>query len=171
MRRGWVLLGAVVALVGLLLAYLPLASGTTGSVYVPSSASQEVIGFAASYDLLFPRIQYTISWQSTESNTTIEVLPCGASAGCPSPGKAPIASEVGASGTITFIGQANLYYQVVPVDGAITMVVDYTSPLLSGGLGFGLVLVGAVGVAAGFTRAPREEEAPTEFEVVVEPPS
>jgi hypothetical protein len=171
MRRGWVLLGAVVVLVGLLLAYLPLSSGSTGTVYVPSSATQEVIGFSAEYDLLFPRIQYTITWQSTENNTSVAVLPCGASAGCADPGTVPVASQLGASGTITFIGQANLYYQVVPVDGAITMVVVYTSPLFSGGLGFGLVLVGVIGVAAGFTRAQHDEEPPTEFEVVVEPPT
>jgi hypothetical protein len=160
MRRGWLLLGAIVVVIGLLLAYFPLSSGTSGSVYVPSSTSNEVIGFSAPYDLLFPRIQYTMSWQSSESNTTVEVFPCGVDSSCLTPGTVAVVTGSGAAGTLSFIGRANLYYQVVPVGGAITVVVDYTTPLLSGGLGFGLVIVGAVGVAAGFTRRYPEEEVP-----------
>lgn len=165
MRRGWLLGGAVAVVAGLLLAYFPLAVQETSPQSIPSATSEYVIIYQAPLDLLFPRVAFHISWQSTEVGTNLSVLSCGGDAGCTHPGANPVAQGHGQFGNLSFLGRANEYYTIIPENGAVEVTVTYTTPLLGAALGFGLLLGGVAAVAVGFTgrRRPPLEEGDEEY--------
>jgi hypothetical protein len=159
-RRSWLLVGGMVAVAGLLLAYVPVNEEQSSPQYIPSASSEYVIDYSAPLDLLFPRVSFTVSWNATENGTLVNVSSCGSDPNCGHPASAPLATGHGRTGRLTFIGAANTYYLIVPAEGAATFTISYSTPLLGGAVGFGGVLAGAVLVALGFVppRPPSEEE-------------
>jgi hypothetical protein len=162
MRRGWLLTGAAVAVVGLLLAYFPLTEQVSGPRFIASVNSQYVIDYQAPLDLLFPRVEFTVGWIATDDATNVTVLSCGGDAACAVPAAAPLAVGHGLFGNLSFVGSANAYFEILPTGGGANVTVRYTTPLLGGAVGFAGLLGGvglfSFGLTGGGRPPPADEE-------------
>ncbi|MHB8352663.1 MAG: hypothetical protein ACYDFT_08285 [Thermoplasmata archaeon] len=148
MRRGLLLAGLVLIVLGLLLVALPAFPSAPQHVYVPSAGAHALVEDMAPFDLLFPRVAFSLAWISTANGTNLIVYACGTDPACPFPPASPVAEATGSSGTLSFLGSANEYYLVVPQHGAVTLTVTESGPYDGGGPGLALLLVG-LGLGAG----------------------
>ena len=153
------LAGAAIAVLGLVLADVPLDAQSLGPTFVPSVTAGYIIDYAAPLDLLFPRVEYTLAWTATGDQTNVSVVDCGADALCAHPDPVPVAVGHGLYGDLAFAGRANTYYEILPTGGGVTVTVRYTTPLIGGAAGFGAVLGGVVLFSLGLT-GPRRRGAP-----------
>ncbi|MGI0156551.1 MAG: hypothetical protein ACREDE_10540 [Thermoplasmata archaeon] len=168
MRRGWVVLGAIIAIVGLLLAYLPLASTTSTSSSV--GAGEEVVfsissplgTYGTQVDVFHPYIEVTVSW-SSGGPVLVDVYACGSDANCTNASNsAPVASGNATSGSVSFRAQSGVYYAVLPHGGA-QVTVDDVGPVAGGLPGMVLLVIGILVFVVGLVRkaprprTPREE--------------
>jgi hypothetical protein len=151
-RRRWILIGAVLGVAGLLLAYFPLPQPSSSQT-LPTVNSEYIIDYAAPLDLLFPRVHFSLEWVGSQASSGVTVFGCNHDSTCSHPGTRVLASGHGATGRASFLGWANLYYEVLPISGATTITVDYAAPVLGGAIGFGLIAGGILLVAIAF--APR----------------
>ncbi|MCI4337784.1 MAG: hypothetical protein L3J72_00550 [Thermoplasmata archaeon] len=173
MRRGWVAVGALLTVVGALLAYLPLTSTTSASSTV--GAGEEVIfsissplgTYGTQLDLFHPYIEVTVSWSAT-APIVVEVFGCGRDANCTNATRgAPLASGNASSGSISFKAQSGVYYAALPragSSGAAQLTVDDLGPLAGGLPGMVLFAMGLVVLIAGLVRSPPEPLPPPEEE-------
>lgn len=115
---------------------------------------------AAPFDLLFPRVAFSVAWTSSENGTTLTVYGCGTDPACPVPPTPKVASENGSSGTLTFLGSANEYYLLVPEQGAVTLTIIESGPWDGGAPGLGLLLAGLGVSAFGLTGRRRRPAGP-----------
>jgi hypothetical protein len=173
MRRGWIVAGAVLAVVGALLAYLPLTSTTSASTTV--GPGEEVVFTVASplgvygtrLDGFHPYIEVTVSWNGPES-ILVEVFPCGADAGCANASaRSPVAVGYAPNGSTSFPAQSGVYYAVITSGhglGASQVTVQDLGPLAGGLPGMLLYLFGLLLFVVGWLRAdpaaPPPPEAP-----------
>jgi hypothetical protein len=150
-RRRWILIGAILGVAGLLLSYFPLPQPSSSQT-LPSVNSEYIIDYAAPLDLLFPRVHFALQWVGPQASSGVSVFGCNHDASCSHPGTRVLASGHGQAGNVSFLGWANLYYEVLPISGATTITVGYAAPALGGAIGFGLMVGGIVLVVAGFAR-------------------
>jgi hypothetical protein len=155
MRRPWVFVGAVLAVGGLLLAYVPVTTETTPPQYIPSATSIYVIEFDAPLDVLFPRIAFVLEWSGPELSTSVSIYACHADPNCRDLPAHPLATGRGPSGNVSFLGFANQYYAIVPAGGPVDVTLHYTTPFLAASAGIALLLSGGILVVLGFTGLPR----------------
>lgn len=153
------LIGAALGVVGLLVAYFPIPAPTSGQTLATAN-SEYIIDYAAPLDVLFPRVHFSLEWVGPMAVSGVTVYGCGHDPSCSHPGRNALAAGRGQFGNVSFLGWANLYYQVLPVSGTTNLTVGYAAPVLGGAVGFGLIIGGIVLVAAGFVRPRAGDEAP-----------
>ncbi|MCI4345274.1 MAG: hypothetical protein L3K07_00745 [Thermoplasmata archaeon] len=173
MRRSWVVVGAIFAVAGALLAYVPLSSTTSSSA---SLAPGEEIVFTVSsilgtygtkVDLFHPYLEVTVGW-SAGAPVQLDVYPCGSDSNCTHAlSRAPVASGNASSGSVSFPAQSGVWYSVLlnRSGSSAVVTVNDTGPLAGGLPGMVLFFVGVGVLVAGSvlkprSRVPKEEEAP-----------
>jgi len=171
MRRGWVVAGAVLAVVGALLAYLPLSSTTSASTTVGPgeeivfTVSSPLGVYGTQLDGFHPYIEVTVTWNGG-APTLIEVFPCGADAACANASaRAPVAVGYAPNGSTSFAAQSGVYYAVITSGhglGASQVTVQDLGPLAGGLPGMLLYLFGLLVFVAGWLRADPGAPAPVE---------
>ncbi|MCI4363728.1 MAG: hypothetical protein L3K13_05420 [Thermoplasmata archaeon] len=176
MRKGWVVVGAIFAVAGALLAYVPLSSTTSSSA---SLAPGEEVVFTVSsilgtygtkVDLFHPYLEVTVGW-TAGAPVRLNVYPCGSDSNCThSTNRAPVASGNASSGSVSFPAQSGVWYSVLlnRSGSAAVVTVNDTGPLAGGLPGMVLFFLGAGVLVAGAVLRPRppasEEEAPEDGE-------
>jgi hypothetical protein len=172
MRRRMVILGVVLLVVGSALWYFPTETVSATSTMNGTLPYHSLnIGLDAPFAFLGGAISISISWVASES-VSLSVYKCGTSA-CNSSNQL-VGSGSGSTGSISWSGQANIFYVVerVPASGpAIQVTSHYSEPLLGGTVGIALtgfgVFVTVLGLwlmppLPGRTPAPRTDRAPSE---------
>ncbi len=163
-RRVLFVLGALLVVFGLVLCYDLVVPQSVPAQSIPSATSIYIVEYRAPLDLLFPRIYFTVGWVSTETRSNLTVFACGGDPGCSHPDPAPVGFGYGRTGNLSFLGNANEYYLLRPMGGAMTVTVGYTTPVLGGALGFAMLLAGVtllvVALAGGYRRRRPSAEGP-----------
>ena len=155
MRRRMVIVGVILLVVGAAIWYAPLEPVSATSTMpgtLPYRALQ--IGITAPFDFFGARIPITLSW-SASSTVSISVDRCGTSP-CNSTNQF-VASGNGASGSLSWSGEPNVYYVVerVPPSGVpIQVTTKYTEPLLGGSVGLALTAFGVFVTVLGLWLVP-----------------
>lgn len=153
MRRGLVIAGIVLLLIGVVLAVLPLLQ--TSAIDIPAYPSDNTI----TPNMIGPG-SITITWSGAPSSTHVVVFPC--SGGTCSGSATPIANVSGGSGTITFTASSGSSYAVTEFNGGASV----SGTVKVGGLvalqliGIVLLVIGLVLVVLGLrgrARAPAPE--------------
>jgi hypothetical protein len=170
-RRLLVVLGAGLAVAGLLLVYVPVPGQGVGSRMVPVGFG-ESITVTGNYAVFTSSIPFHVHWTSA-SPVHISILGCGTDPTCNAtisaqPAPMPIANATGTAGTLTFTGLKGHSYLVVPNGSAnaTSVAVDYSLPWQGGAPGLGCIAGGLVLLlVAGLSRkrppAPVAADAPT----------
>ena len=166
MRAGAIVAGILIFAVGWALWYFPVQSVSTGATPLAAGAQKVVGEGGAPLVVLGSPIPYTLRWNSSAS-VTINVYDCSSDATCAlATSAAPITNASGTSGSIDWSGHHGEYFAVVPTGGAATVAVSFTTPLLSGSVGLGGVVVGFImivlGILIGSRHAPET--------IIVRPP-
>ncbi len=147
MRKGILVVGVVLLILGAVLWYLPIS--TTQSQAVPNGDAW-TIGANPPLALLTPTIPYTVTWNSA-SGLNVSVYDCGSSGSCTSSSLVnPVAT--GNGGSLSWSGTKGDSYAIVP-SRATTLNLGIGEPIAGGLLGLLLVVVGIilalVGAASG----------------------
>lgn len=136
MRRRMVIVGVILLVIGATLWYFPVQTVDATSTMSGTLPYHSLnIGLDAPFAFLGGAIAISISWVASES-VSLSVYKCGSSS-CNSSDQF-VGSGSGSTGSISWSGQANIYYVVerVPASGpAIQVTGHYTEPLLGGTVG------------------------------------
>jgi hypothetical protein len=169
MRKGRVIVGIILVVIGLVLAVVPFFE--SASVNVP----QDPLAYNFSPNIIGSGT-VTISWSGGSAGTSIEVLPC--SGGTCYGQSTPLASGSGSSGTLSFSAQGGSSYALTETNSTSTVTAKVTisglQPLEL--IGIAVVVVGAFFAVLGLrrprsTRAAAPEVAPTETYLAPPPAS
>lgn len=153
MRRRLVVLGIVVALVGLALWYFPIQPVSTGPQL--DSGTTYIVGLEAPLSILGAPIPFTLLWDAHNITMSVSVYACGEQPKCHNVGPANLlASEKGTSGTLHWQGRAGDYYAVVSTSKPLTLTLSYPEPVLGGTAGLAAIGFGGFLAALGVWLAP-----------------
>jgi hypothetical protein len=167
MRRGWVVLGAILTVAGALLAYVPLSA--TGASSASVSPGEEItftvsslLGtYGTKIDLFHPYIEVTIGW-SAPTSVVVKVFPCGSNSNCTNAtDRTPVATGNSSSGALSFDAQSGVWYAVLLTGGSgasAIVTVNDIGPLAGGLPGMVLFVVGVGLLIAGLVRQPGKPE-------------
>jgi hypothetical protein len=167
MRRGWVVLGAILTVAGALLAYLPLSATGASSAFVSPGEEitftvSSILGtYGTKIDLFHPYIEVTVGWTAS-TPVVVKVFPCGSNSNCTNvTDQAPVATGNSSSGSLSFDAQSGVWYAVLLQGGAgasAIVTVNDIGPLAGGLPGMVLFVVGVGLLLAGLVRPPPEPE-------------
>ena len=172
MRRGLVVAGIVLLLIGVVLAVLPFLQMT--STVIPEAGIDNT-----GYNSITPNFvgsgTITVSWSGATSSTHIVVYPC--SGGC-SFSATPIVNVSGDSGSFSFTAQGGSSYAMTEYGSSqpVSATVSTSGLTFLGVAGIALLVVGLIlvvlGVRARARVAPEEmpESAPVEGPAEMAPP-
>ena len=164
MRRGIVIVGILLLVIGLILVVLPFLQSTSYNIPpYPSSntLSPQIVGSGS----------MSVSWSGASSNTHVVVFPC--SGGVCSAQSTPIVNQSGASGSFSFNVQGGSSYAVTEFGSAAPVAATITISGFTYGqiAGIALLVVGAALAVVGFRARPRGAPAEEPVSAPVESPA
>jgi hypothetical protein len=161
-RRRILVLGIVIALVGLALWYVPLQPDSTGSQL--DSGTTYVVGDQAPLSILGAEIPFTLAWETHNITISVSIYACGPQPKCHNVGPSNyLTGDKGTSGTLHWNGKANEYYAVVSSSKPLHVTLSYPEPVLGGTAGLGtLIFGGFVAVLGTFLATPPARSASPE---------
>ncbi len=164
MRKGMVIVGLVLLLLGVVLWYVPVGNPQPSTAV--ASGEVLVVGASPPLAVLSPSLPYSAAWTSSGGSDTVTVYDCGTDSSCANAGSASsqVTSGSGTSGTLTWSGSRGDYFAIEPGNGTVTVTPTIGEPFAGGLIGLLLVIVGLVLLLVGAVRPPKPpapaEEAP-----------
>ncbi|HKV90147.1 MAG TPA: hypothetical protein VJQ43_03005 [Thermoplasmata archaeon] len=136
MRVEFVIVGAVLAVLGAALWVVPLTSASS-QTEIPLG---EAYDFGVPSPLVIGSVPYSATWTAT-SPANVTIYACGANSACPDPtNHSVVAHGTGSTGSLAWTSKSGQYFLLVP-NATVNVTLTYREPV-SGGLA-GLALLGA----------------------------
>jgi hypothetical protein len=156
MRKGILIVGIALLVLGLIAIALPFATETQSVALQPGSA-----GEAYSPTSLVTSGTLTVSWSGASSTTTVSVYACTSSSCATHTSSSPVASGTGSSGSFSLSVSPGTTYEITQ-SGTTEFLVSLqtTGIAYAEVVGIALVVVGGVVAFLGYRAAPRARPAP-----------
>ncbi len=152
MRRGFLIVAGALFLVALITIVVFFSSVTTSTIPPGTPLVTEANGI----ETLFGTFTATVVWTGGNSSAlSLQVFSCGPSGSCSGANHtSPVASGVGASGTLTFTLQKGYRY-LLQADGTVSVVITVGALASLFGLGLVLSVVALLFLVLGLILKPR----------------
>jgi hypothetical protein len=162
-RRWWLIAGALLLGIGLVLAVLPTPFESAAPPSVVAPAKVLVIHDQAPIDVIQPAVAYSVTWNASPE-TTLSVWACGSNSACTNVSGSPLVDiPLSGGGTFTFSGKANEYYGVLNLgNGTATISVSYSGPILGAVASWAALIIGVLLLVTGTLLGPPEPTPPKE---------
>ncbi len=153
MRRGFLILAGVLFLVALITIVVFFSSVTTSTL----TPGAPMVTQANGVETVFGTFTATVVWTGGNSSSlSLQVFSCGQSASCAGANHtSPVASGLGASGSLTFTLQKGYHY-LLQADGTVTVVITVGALASLFGLGLVLSVVALILLVLGLILKPRQ---------------
>jgi hypothetical protein len=149
-RANVVVFGVALVLVGFVVWYFPLTTGST-SAPVPRGDAYD---YGLPGALLIGPIPYTASWTAS-GPANITIYSCGTDPGCPDGPDAPVvAYSDEASGSLSWTSSGGHFFLLVP-GAPVNVTVTYMEPIGGGLVGIGVLGFGVIITVAGLAMRRR----------------